>query len=185
MVKTINGKRYTGAKGNAVVRELTGTKLSEARTKQLKYATKQRRRKKKKVSSAVEKRYKEVKKKWGKAFKSKGGKPNPAGYLPHGRIEDIENREGEEKALEALSNAEKYAEGIAYEKNVNQLAYFIQECATEYDSPELADVAIKVLERKDEIREKSILPAYEALYELNKGANPKDVAKELRKILFL
>ena len=127
LVRKIDGERFpSGASGNARARQLVGASLSEAREKQLKYATRQRKIKKPSLDDAIEKEYKKVKKKWNKAFKSKKGKPHPAGYFGRGRIQYAIDHYGKEEALRRIREAERYASGVAYSKNVEQLAYFIK-----------------------------------------------------------
>lgn len=191
LIKSIDGKRYQGAKGNAQARQMTGVELSEARMTQLKYATATRkllnspRFKKIKVPDAVQKEYERVHKKWTKAFKSKKGKPHPAGYFGKVRLLKAIEREGEEGATKSISEAERYSTGIAYSKNVEFLAVFIEDAGVKYQSQELLNLAQDIRNNASAIREEWIVPAYDELYELDKGGDPKDVANNVRKILRL
>ena len=186
LVRKIDGERYpSGASGNARARQLAGAPISEARVKQLKYATRQRKIKKPSLDDAIEKEYKRVKKKWNKAFKSKKGKPHPAGYFGKGRIQYAIDHYGKEEALRRIREAERYASGVAYSKNVEQLAYFIKSAGATYNSQELEKLSDDLLENAFSIKEEWIRPAYDELYKLNIGVPPEEVARVTRSILRL
>lgn len=186
LVKRIDGESYPhGAAGNARAREIAGASISEARTKQLKYITRVRRKAKPSLDDELERAYQRVKRKWRKAFRPKNGKPHPAGYFDRRRIRYAVDRYGKAEALRRIQEAERYASGIAYSKNVRILAEFIKSAAAQYNSPELAKLADDLLENAYAIREEWIVPAYDELYKLNAGASPKDVARNARAILRL
>lgn len=186
LVKSIDGQRFTkGASGNIVARQLAGAQLSEARASQLKFATRARTFKHPTLDDEVKKEWTRVKKKWNKVFKAKGGKPHPAGYFGWNRINRTIKIYGREEALRRIREAEKYASGVAYAKNVEQLAGFILDAGNKYNSNELKKLASDVLENAYAIRDEWIYPAYERLYDLNKGHDPKQVASDVRTILRL
>ena len=186
LVKSIDGQKFTrGASGNAKARQIAGASISEARIQQLKYATRARRVKKPSLDDEVQREYQRVKKKWNKAFKAKGGKPHPAGYFGWSRIKYAMDRGGKEEALRIIRQAERYASGIAYQKNVEHLVGFIQDASAKFGSQELAKLADDILENAYAIKEEWIYPAYQKLYELNIGRDPKDIAKDVRLILRL
>lgn len=192
LIKSINGVKYTGAKGNIAARELTGDKISEARKQQLSYATRTRKKLRARraagkmtIDEQIESAYAKVKKKWNKAFKSKKGKPHPAGYFGWERIQYSIEKYGKEEALRRISEAERYASGLAYNKNVEILIVFIEDAASKFNSRELKEVATALREQAYRIKDEWIQPAYDELYKLNVGVSPKDVAKNLRKILRL
>ena len=186
LIKKIDGERYpTGASGNARARQLAGASISEARTKQLKYATRQRRIRKPKLDDEIEREYQRVKRKWNKAFKPKKGKPHPAGYFGKARIKYAVEHYGKEEALRRIREAERYASGIAYSKNVQILAQFIMSAGEQYNSPELTHLAKDLIDNAYTIKDEWIQPAYEELYKLNAGVPPKEVARNTRAILRL
>ena len=186
LVKKIDGERYpSGASGNARARQLAGAPISEARMKQLKYATRQRKARKPSLDDAIEKEYQRVKRKWNKAFKSKKGKPHPAGYFGRGRIQYAIEHYGKEEALRRIREAERYASGVAYSKNVQILAQFIQSAGEQYQSQELIKLAKDLVDNAYTIQEEWIAPAYDELYKLNAGVPPKEVARNTRAILRL
>lgn len=186
LVKSIDGQRFTkGASGNIVARQMAGSTLSEARSSQLKFATRARKFKHPTLDDEVQKEWARVKKKWNKVFKAKGGKPHPAGYFGWNRINRTIKLYGREEALLRIREAEKYTSGVAYAKNVEQLAGFILDAGNKYNSNELKKLAQDVLENAYAIREEWIYPAYERLYDLNKGHDPKQIASDVRTILRL
>ena len=186
LVKNIDGQKFpSGASGNAVARQMAGAQITEARVAQLKFATRARKVKKPTLDDEVKKEWQRVKKKWNKAFKAKGGKPHPAGYFGWNRINRAIKEYGREEALRRIREAEKYASGLAYAKNVEQLAGFIQDAGAKYDSQALIKLAQDVMENAYAIRDEWIYPAYEALYKLNDGVPPEQVASNVRTILRL
>lgn len=186
LVKKIDGERFpSGASGNARARQLANAPISEARLKQLKYATRQRRIKRPSLDDEIEKEYQRVKKKWNKAFKAQKGKPHPAGYFGKGRIQYAVEHYGKEEALRRIREAERYASGVAYSKNVQILAQFIHHAGVQYQSQELMKLAKDLLDNAYTIREEWIAPAYDELYKLNAGIPPKEVARNTRAILRL
>ncbi len=185
LIRSIDGERFSGAKGNARAREMVGQEISIARVKQLKFALRQRKQSKKKLPDAVEEAFQKTKKKWNKAFHSKKGIPHPAGYFPKKKIKYIYEKYGEEEAMRRINEADRYASGIAYSKNVEHLAGFILDAGNMYNSQELIKLAEDVLANAYAIKEEYIYPAYQKLYELNIGVDPKQVAKYTRLILRL
>lgn len=186
LVKKIDGERFpTGASGNARARQIVGANISEARIAQLKYATRARGVKKPSLDDEIAKEFARVKKKWNKAFKAKGGKPHPAGYFGWKRIKYAIEHYGREEALRRIHEAEKYASGIAYAKNVQALAIEIQNTAYKVNSPELLQLSKDLVENAFSIKEEWIAPAYDELYKINQGIPPKEVARNTRAILRL
>ena len=186
LVKNIDGEKFTtGASGNARARQIAGASISEARISQLKYATRARKVKKPSLDDEVRKEFERVKKKWNKSFKAKGRKPHPAGYFGWKRIKYALDHYGRDEALRRIREAERYASGIAYAKNVEILAQYIKSAGDQFDSPELTKLSEDLIENAYSIKEEWIKPAYDELYKLNQGVPPKEVAKNTRAILRL
>ena len=184
LVRRIDGERFSGASGNKRAREITGATISEARISQLKYATRSR-KVKYDIDEEIEKEYRRVKKKWNKAFKSKKGKQHPAGYFGRARIKYLMQHYKKEEVLQRILEAERYASGIAYSKNIQILATFIKNAGQQYNSQDLLKLADDIEQEAFSIREEWIQPAYDELYKLNAGVSPEQVAKNTRKILRL
>ena len=184
LIRYIDGVHYSGAKGNAMARSMVGATLSEAREKQLTFITRVR-KKKASLPDEIEKAYQRAKRKWRKAFHSKEGKPHPAGYFDKRRIRWTMEHYGEEEAMRRIAEAEKYATGYAYTKNVQHLADYVLDAGQKYGSEELIQLAKDILNNAYAIKEEWIYPAYAKLYELNNGVDPKQVASDTRRILRL
>ena len=186
LVKNIDGEKFTtGASGNARARQIAGASISEARISQLKYATRTRGVKKPSLDDEIAKEFARVKKKWNKAFKSKGGKPHPAGYFGWKRIKYSLEHYGREEALRRIHEAERYASGIAYSKNVQYLVDLIKDAGKKLQSQDLTKLAEDLEDNAYSIKDEWIKPAYDELYKLNQGVPPKEVARNTRAILRL
>lgn len=186
LIRSIDGVRYpSGASGNARARQMVGASISEARIAQLKYATRAHKAKKPQLDDEIEKEYRRVKRLWNKRFKAQGGKPHPAGYFGKSRIRETIKIYGKKEALRRIHEAERYASGLAYSKNVEHLASYILESAEKLNSDELRKLSEDVSENAYMIREEWIIPAYQKLYEINHGLPIEQVVSDVRKILRL
>ena len=186
LIKNIDGQRFTkGASGNIVARQMAGEEISEARLSQLKYATRARKFKHPTLDDEVQREWQRVKKKWNKAFKSKGGKPHKAGYFGWNRIAYTLKQYGREEALRRIHEAEKYTTGIAYKKNVMQLVVHTRNYAEQFDSNSIRKLADDIEENAYMIEEDWIVPAYDELYKLDKGVPIDEVVANVRKVLRL
>ena len=191
LIRSIDGRHFKGAKGNIYARELTGTTISEARSTQLKFATGTRKELRSPALKSIDipdpiwEEYKRVKRLWDKAFHARGGKPHRVGYFTKSRIKKALRDYGPEEAMRRISEAEKYATGIAYSKNVKHLADFILGAGHQLQSQDLIELAQDTMDNAYSIRDEWIYPAYDALYKLNQGQDPKQVASNVRKILRL
>ena len=184
LITSIDGQRFTGAKGNIKARTMLGTTLSKARSEQLAEATITKKQLKI-APQELKDEWLRVRAIWRKAFPRKKGKKNPVGTLPWKRIRWRYEHYGMADALQSLLEAEKYATGIAYTKNVEELAKFIEITGKKKRSVELIQLSKDIRSNMYLIREEWIKPAYEELYELNHGRSPKTVAWNVRKILRL
>lgn len=184
LIRRIGEQKFTAAKGNIYARGLIGIQLSEAKSKQLKQNIKAL-ESLRKSEEDIKNEWRRVRDLWRKAFPRKKGKAHPAGSFTWKRIKYSMKHYGREEALRRIGEAEKYASGIAYAKNVEILASFVQSAGVQYQSKELLDLAEEITANAYAIREEFISPAYDMLYKLNKGMPPAEVAANVRKILRL
>lgn len=184
LIREIDGVRYTGAKGNIVARSLSHETLSVKRAKQLSSATKTKKLLRE-ADTSVKEEWRRVKALWEQRFHQGTKARKKVGNLGWRGIHYAMKNYGREEALRRLSEAERYISGVAYSKNVELLIAFIIDYATKTGSDSLMKLATDIRNNAFAIREEWINPAYEALYKLNAGANPQDVASNLRKILRL
>ena len=183
LIKTLDGQKFSGATGNLYGRALVGEKLSVKRANQLSRITWTGERAKAQIPhkyDAVKKQLERTQRIWNKAF----GKDSPLGKKTAKKVKwSIEHR-GEAETMRLLKEAERYAKGKAYTKNIEYLVSYIREASKSYSSIELDELADYIVDNAWLIMEDTIEPAYRQLYRLNKGANPKEVAKKVKKILF-
>ena len=183
LIKRIDGEVFThGASGNIKARQLLGVELSQARARQLTFAKRQR---KSSLAEDIETEFQRVKKIWKKAFPSKKGKAPSAGYFGRRRIKYAVEHYGKEEALRRIKEAERYASGLAYAKNIQILAQYIRSAGEQYQSAELVKLSQDLIENAYTIKEEWIAPAYDELYKLNAGIPPKEIARNTRAILRL
>ena len=187
LITSIDGKRYTAASGNAAARSMVGTTLSEARKSQIKYITKERAKRRRTLEGKVAEEYKKVKAVWNKRFKAKKGEASGHGYLPRSKVRWVVENLGEEEALRRLANMERYAQGLAYPENIQALADEIMRLGNLKKSSELKQLAkdLNAVKESNVIREASLYPAYEMLYGVNHGEDPRTIANNIRIILGL
>lgn len=190
LIKRIDSQKFTsGATGNIMARSIVGAELSEARTLQLKYATATRKAYKKLkdvvVKDTIKEEWKRVKKKWNKTFKAKDGKTHPAGYFGWARIKKSIQDYGEREALRRIREAERYASGLAYSKNIKQLVNYIRVTNITLNSSAWEQLANDIEENAYLIKEEYIYPAYFELYKVDKGVPAIECARNARRVLRL
>ena len=176
LIKSIDGQRFTGATGNAIARSMSGEILSVKRYSQLYRITMTGKRAKAYLDDREVKRLlQRVQRKWNQAFPHKRGEIPPVGLKTSKKVKwSLENRGRE---------AERYASGKAYSENIRQLADYVEDAALKYQSEELKELANSIRDNAWMILEESIKPAYDELYLLNKGYDPREIANNVKKIL--
>lgn len=186
IVTEINGVKYSGASGNAIVRTMTGAKLSEARRVQLqrikppKKVAPQKRRKPE-LDTEIKKELRRVQRKIRQRRKETG---KFTGTVTTSNIRWTLEHEGKRAALEKLRQANRYASGLAYDANIDALIGYIAEVAAKFQgSPSDYTAFLELIEKinraRDRIREEDILPTYQILYQLNNGVLPRDVINQV------
>lgn len=184
LIKSIDGQRFTGASGNKLARAMSGETLSVKRSEQLTRITWSGKRAKAYFEDREVKRLlQRVQRKWNKAFPHKRGEIPPVGLKTSKKVKwSLENR-GREETIRLLTEAERYASGKAYTENIRQLADYVQDASLKYQSEELEELANSIRDNAWMILEETIKPAYDELYLLNKGYDPRQIAKNVKKIL--
>ena len=143
LIKSINGKKFSGAKGNAYARSLLGQKLSSARSYQLArlntytitgkgknkvrvYRSGMEARvrpsamKRAKLPEALKKELRKVQQLWRKGGGAlQKGHSTIAGSITTSNIRYQYENFGMDVAMERLAKARRYAEGYAYEENID------------------------------------------------------------------
>ena len=179
LITSINNQKFTGASGNIVARKLVGENISQKREIQLEKITRERTDK-----ENLYKEFRRAKRKWNEAKL-----PKTAGTLTFKKFKKAIKEAGKEEALKYLGEKEKYASGIAYSKNVEALASYIENTFALIDLTPIYDLAPIIRANADKIRDEWLIDAYEELYRLNNEPNTKelveDIAKNIKKILRL
>lgn len=184
LIKSIDGQTFQGARGNAIARSMVGVNLSVKRSQQLERITWTGKRAKAYIEDREIKRMlQRVQRKWRKAFPHKKGEIPAVGRKTAKGVKWSLEHRGREETIRLLSEAERYASGKAYTKNIETLAYFVESAGARLKSQALLDLADSIRNNAWMIREDSIKPAYEELYKLNDGISPEDIAANVRKIL--
>ena len=181
LIRSIDGVKYSGATGNKVARWMTGNIVSEKRGQQLHKITYsgKRAKKKKLPEGAVKKKLQRVQRKWNKAFPHERGETPSVGRKTAKQTQWNLEHKGEEETLRLLDEAEKYAEGIAYSKNVDALIDYIDMWNMYENNPDLERIKKWLEENKDHVKEEWIAKAYEILYGLNEGVDVEVVCQQL------
>lgn len=192
LIKSIDGQRFTGATGNMYARAMSKTTLSTKRATQLSKITWEGKRAKSQIADReVKKQLEKVQRKWNKAFPHKRGESPAVGRKTAAKVKWTLEHKGKEETMRLLSEAERYAAGKAYSKNIEELARRVDEVALKLSAMGNEDTTVEPLYKLSQsirdnawmIDEDSIQPAYDSLYELNQGVNPHDVAVKTAAIL--
>ena len=182
LITSINGKKYSGAEGNRVARSLVGQTLSEARKVQLESIKPKKgqsplSRKLYQPDEELLKQLRKVQRIWRKNVDPKKGKIT----LKKLRW-NIENL-GAARAKEKLEQSLRYAQGLAYSKNIEALLGHINELqrklSSKNDIKALEDVKEEIISNSDRIREEWISSIYDLLYDINHGRDVRDVANAI------
>lgn len=179
LITKIDNKRFVGATGNKLARQMVGQDISEPRRAQLERITRER--------IDVENLYKEyrrVKRKW-----TKGNLPKNAGKLTFKKFKKAIKEKGKAEALRFLGEKEKYASGLAYSKNIEALASYVEQTASLIEVDEFYDLAEEIRVNDGNIRDEWIQPAYDELYRVNTepltDSLINDIVRNVKRILHI
>lgn len=179
LITKIDNQRFTGATGNNVARQMTGQDISEARISQLERITRER--------TDIENLYKEyrrVKRKW-----TKGNLPKQAGKLTFKKFKRAIKEKGKAEALRFLGEKEKYASGIAYSKNIEALASYVEQTASLAEIDEFYGLADEIRNNDGNIKDEWLQPAYDELYRVNTepltDSLINDIVRNVKRILHI
>lgn len=166
LITKINGKKFTGAKGNQEARAILGVALETKRAEQLQYNVekfiKGSKKPKDKVDEALNKELRKVQRIWRKGqVKAKITKKKLRWHIKEG---------GRKEALEYLEKMKRYGKGYAYLENVENLAKYVEDVALGISDNELKEATIKVADfirgKAELFREEWISAVYSYWYEV-------------------
>lgn len=194
LIKSINGVKYTGAKGNAAARALTGTELSVRKQKQLKsitptaksQAAKTRRitkPRKPPLPEDIKKSIRDIQ----KLFKKNVSELGDYITIKTKSIRYIMEHEGEAKARETLEKARRYAEGYAYIENVNAVLDRIKALINHSNDkikPILEEIWNAIDQRKNVFLEDWMNSVLTRLYDYDKNQKTVENATALKNDIF-
>lgn len=193
LIRSIDGQMFTGATGNLYARAMTGTTLSSKRAAQISQITWTGKRAKSQISDReVKKKLENVQKKWRKAFPRVDGKVPSVGRKTAKKTKWNLEHKGKEETMRLLNEAERYATGLAYNKNIDYLLQMLKDYIDKIGK--LGDASSKevlsklyddIAESRVLFKEENILATYEKLYLLNKGVPAEEVARQVRDLLNL
>ena len=190
IITSINGVKFSGAKGNTALRDYAGVKLSTKQEAQRQYNVKKfiklnteyntQRKKVKTLDDDIKKVLRKVQRLWRKSDNIQTG--NVTARKVKYRLKHF----GREEALNYLSRMELRARGIAYPENVEYLATEISKkgksaYALEY-SDDFDQLANDVLAKKSTFMDAWIYPSYDALYNCKTTIQCKKCIDDIRSI---
>lgn len=189
LIRSINGAKFTGAKGNEAARQIVGASLSVRKQKQLKAITpstkkaakirRQGRLKLEPIPADITKQIKKVQKMMRENVSALGTRAT----ITTGSIRKIIKEEGEQAARTALQKAQSYAAGIAYDENVRLLAERFNSFGNKTGITTFNEIASTILSKIGTFKEEWIPLCYEAIYNYEKiyytlSANAKNAEAE-------
>ena len=182
LITSINGKKYSGAEGNRIARNIVGATLSEARAIQLasikpKKGQSPKSRKLPTVEEELKKQLRKVQRIWKKNVDPKKGKIT----LKKLRW-NIQNL-GVARAKEKLEQALRYAQGLAYSKNIEALLGYINEVQNKLTNwkwiKALEELKEEIISNFDKFKEDWISYIYDMLYGINDGFDVITIVKTI------
>ena len=181
LITSIDGIKYRGAAGNTLARAKVGAELSKARAGQLKSIKPKGAVIKEALPKTLKEKLREVQKLY-----NKNKVPYSQGRITQRLIKRLYKEEGLQAAYEKLQRAEQYASGYATEATIQAFIDHLGQMSALLD-PEgqalVTELQADIMLNSDKIRDEDIYPAYDRLYDINKGANVKDVLNDVRNIL--
>ena len=165
LIRSINGQKFTAAKGNVFARQLLGVELSQRRGEQLRKITRARPWYKTHIIETpedLERFRKSVMRKWKKA--------NLRGSISKVNLKRMIADRGIEGARQYLTEMERHTEGKAYYSQVEALLSRIHQDmqAVSGDTEEVAwlqELYSLVENRKEEFKVEWIFAIFEAIYD--------------------
>lgn len=184
LITRINGVKFTGASGNKVARALTGNKLSEAREKQLKTINTptyiDKRRKSPITDKEIMKQFKRTQRKWNKNVDVSKGKKTIK------KLRYSLSQKSKFEVMEDLTQAERYATGKAYSKNIDILRSRVEEMNIKGfggGDDNLSKIQ-KLIEDNPDMTDNQLNKVYEIMYKLNRSQERRITTEQAYKEVY-
>lgn len=167
-ITKIDETRFTGSQGNVVARSIIGTSLSERRSRQLESIRTPKGKFGHKTTTKLSNEMTKALRKAQRLFRKndvKGGKPTTR------NLRYVIREYGEEEAYRRLSQSIRYAQGLAYDENVQHLIDRISSDMSKSKNPQaLADIIERIDQKRAIFKEAWLSKVLEDLYELEQGS---------------
>ena len=177
IITEINNMKFKGSKGNIEARKIVGVELSEARIKQTQYNVKNyiAGKKEKAIDEGLKKKLRKVQRKMRKT----GAK----GRISSKKVRWHVKEEGKAAAEAYLDKMERYAQGYAYEENVEYLAEYIEDVGrgiinNDELSAKFFQLAADIRAKAATFKEEWINRIYGLLYDVIKNGYRADFAEQ-------
>lgn len=157
LITSINGKKFTGAKGNIQARDILGEKISSARQEQLQLAT---RHKRQNISARTytDKDLERIQRRINR--KRRKNKVQGGGIITKSKIRYNVEQYGKEEAFKKLQEQERYTEGLAYTENVKDLIQRFENLYNKTNQEAFNKCADLIRENAYRFKEEWIQPIY-------------------------
>lgn len=169
LIKAINGKKFTGAKGNIYARELLGIQFSKRRSEQLHKITRARsyyKTHKIETPEDLERFRKSVMRKWKKA--------DLRGSISKYNLKKMIEDRGVEGAKQYLIEMERHTEGKAYFSAIEGLLDRISQDMNVVDGEDYSwlEMLYNLIDsKKEEFKQEWLFAIFDELYEFESNPN--------------
>lgn len=169
LITSIDGGKYTSAKGNEAARNIAGVSLSPKRAAQLQSI---RPKRLPALAPEIKKEILKTQRIWNKLKKAgqqKGIAPEVYGKISTKKFRQRLEELGTAETIKSLQELQRYAKGYAYSKNVDALLERVERLIGATEDYYLEMIYSLIESKKEVFREDWIQPSYNILYEYEQG----------------
>lgn len=170
LITSIDGGKYTAAKGNETARNMAGVSLSPKRATQLQSI---RPKRLPALDPNLKKEIVKTQRIWNKLKKAgqqKGVAPEVYGKISTKKFREREEELGTAETIKSLQELQRYAKGLAYSKNIDALLQRIDQMLPHLDEDErinFEEVYDLIDMNRETFREEWISPIYNIIYDFD------------------
>lgn len=169
LITSIDGGKYTAAKGNETARNMAGVSLSAKKIAQLQSI---RPKRLPALAPEIKKEIVKTQRIWNKLKKAgqqKGIAPEVYGKISTKKFRQRLEELGTAETIKSLQELQRYAKGYAYSKNVDALLERVERLIGATEDYYLEMIYSLIESKKEVFREDWIQPTYNILYEFEQG----------------
>ena len=169
LITSIDGGKYTSAKGNEAARNIAGVYLSPKRAAQLQSI---RPKRLPALAPEIKKEIVKTQRIWNKLKKAgqqKGIAPEVYGKISTKKFRQRLEELGTAETIKSLQELQRYAKGYAYSKNVDALLERVERLIGATEDYYLEMIYSLIDSKREVFREDWIQPTYNILYEYEQG----------------